>query len=57
MLHSLSVQVIAEWRGRDADALWQCSVDAQTGPFRKRQPAQLTAALRGFFGVYQQLGL
>lgn len=35
MLHSLSVQVIAEGVSghADAEALWQCGVDAQTGPW------------------------
>lgn len=35
MLHSLSLQVIAEGvaDGADAEALWQCGVDAQTGPW------------------------
>lgn len=39
MLHSLSVQVIAEGvaQAQDADALWQCGVDAQTGPFVSAQ--------------------
>lgn len=39
MLHSLSVQVIAEGvaQGADADALWQCGVDAQTGPWVSAQ--------------------
>ncbi|TXC65679.1 EAL domain-containing protein [Piscinibacter aquaticus] len=35
MLHSLSVQVIAEGVSghADAEALWQCGVDGQTGPW------------------------
>lgn len=35
MLHSLSLHVIAEGVGNepDATALWQCGVDAQTGPW------------------------
>lgn len=35
MLHSLSLQVIAEGvaDGADAEALWECGVDAQTGPW------------------------
>ena len=35
LLHSLSVQVIAEGVSRqaDAEALWRCGVDAQTGPW------------------------
>ena len=35
MLHSLSLQVIAEGVGNepDAAALWRCGVDAQTGPW------------------------
>lgn len=39
MLHSLSVQVIAEGVAQQADAatLWQCGVDAQTGPFVSAQ--------------------
>lgn len=39
MLHSLSVQVIAEGvaQGADAEALWQCGVDAQTGPWVSAQ--------------------
>ena len=39
MLHSLSVQVIAEGVAEEADAtaLWQCGVDAQTGPFVSAQ--------------------
>ncbi len=41
MLHSLSVQVIAEGvaQAADAEALWQCGVDAQTGPWVSGQPA------------------
>lgn len=40
MLHSLSVQAIAEGVAAqaDADALWQCGVDAQTGPWVSAQP-------------------
>ena len=40
MLHSLSVQVIAEGVAEqaDAEALWQCGVDAQTGPWVSAQP-------------------
>lgn len=39
MLHSLSVQVIAEGvaQSADAQALWQCGVDAQTGPWVSAQ--------------------
>ncbi len=41
MLHSLSAQVIAEGVARedDAAALWQCGVDAQTGPWVSAQGA------------------
>jgi diguanylate cyclase (GGDEF)-like protein len=39
MLHSLSVQVIAEGvaQAGDAATLWQCGVDAQTGPWVSAQ--------------------
>ena len=39
MLHSLSVQVIAEGvaHADDAAALWRCGVDAQTGPWVSAQ--------------------
>ncbi len=39
MLHSLSVQAIAEGVSQEADAgaLWQCGVDAQTGPWVSAQ--------------------
>jgi diguanylate cyclase (GGDEF)-like protein len=39
MLHSLSLQVVAEGVGNQADAaaLWQCGVDAQTGPWVSAQ--------------------
>ena len=42
MLHSLSLQVIAEGvaDGADADALWQCGVDAQTGPWVSGQSSR-----------------
>ena len=42
MLHSLSLQVIAEGvnDGGDAEALWQCGVDAQTGPWVSGQAAR-----------------
>ena len=45
MLHSLSVQVIAEGvaQAQDADALWQCGVDAQTGPAHAVSGAALNA--------------
>ncbi|WP_341889711.1 EAL domain-containing protein [Variovorax sp. YR752] len=42
MLHSLSLQVIAEGvsDAADAEALWQCGVDAQTGPWVSGQSAR-----------------
>ncbi|MFT3956303.1 MAG: EAL domain-containing protein [Piscinibacter sp.] len=42
MLHSLSLQVIAEGvsDAGDAEALWQCGVDAQTGPWVSAQAAR-----------------
>lgn len=45
MLHSLSLHVIAEGVGSEADAtaLWQAGVDGQTGPWVSRQHEQRTA--------------
>jgi diguanylate cyclase (GGDEF)-like protein len=42
MLHSLSLQVVAEGVGNQADAaaLWQCGVDAQTGPWVSAQSSE-----------------
>lgn len=41
MLHSLSLQVVAEGVAQqaDADALWLCGVDGQTGPWVTAQPS------------------
>lgn len=43
MLHSLSLQVIAECVTDEADAaaLWQCGVDAQTGPWVSAQASRV----------------
>jgi len=45
MLHSLSLQVVAEGVANEADAraLWACGVDGQTGPWQSEQHANNAA--------------